>query len=175
MALTNGRPVSPRFPNILAHVQIRQWDAEVEALLDTGFNGDVAIPADVLPDVGPPDGHSRWTLADGSPVFAPYFVGTVHLIGLGPFTAVFIVLGDELSLEREERRTSRLFWITASASSFSRSRDLGEALSMCMPSQSFRGAVTLTASVGVVAYQDGPVGTQPRSSSIPSTAASPSA
>ena len=42
-----------------------------------------------------PSGYTRWTLADGSPVIAPYFLGTVDLAGHGPFSAVVIVLGDQ--------------------------------------------------------------------------------
>ena len=68
---------------------------DVEAHLDTGCDGDVALPAGLLANTGPPDGYSRWSLADGSPVFVPYDVGTVELDGLGPFPALVIVPGDE--------------------------------------------------------------------------------
>ena len=95
MAVTNGHLVSSRFPYVRARVQVRQWHADVEALLDTGFDGDVAIPPGFMPDVGPPDGQSRWTLADGSRILTPYYVGTVHLASLGPFPAIVIVVGDE--------------------------------------------------------------------------------
>lgn len=95
MAVTNGHLISPRFPYILARVQVRQWAVDVEALLDTGFDGDVAIPVGHMPNVGQPDGHTRWVLADGSRVLTPYYAGTVHLAGHGPFPATVIVLGDE--------------------------------------------------------------------------------
>jgi predicted aspartyl protease len=93
--VTNGHLISHRFPYVLARIQVRQWHADLEMLLDTGFDGDLVLPSGFMPNVGPPDGHSRWALADGSPVFVPYYVGTVHLAGLGPFPAVAIVLGSE--------------------------------------------------------------------------------
>jgi hypothetical protein len=68
---------------------------DVEALLDTGYEGDVAIPASLIAGVGPPDGHNQWSLADGSPVLVPYYIGTVELSGLGPFLALVIVIGDQ--------------------------------------------------------------------------------
>jgi len=93
--VTNGQIASPRFPYVLSHIQIRTKSADIEALLDTGYDGDVAVPADFVAGIGPPDGFSRWVLADGSPVLVPYFIGTVQLAGLGPFPALVIVLGDK--------------------------------------------------------------------------------
>ena len=96
--MTNGHgrgQSSPRFPYLTARIKVHQRDVEVEALLDTGFDGDVAVPAGLLTDGHPPDGHSRWTLADGSSVLVPYYVGTVELGGHGPFPAVVITLGSE--------------------------------------------------------------------------------
>ena len=95
MAVTNGHISSPRFPYVPSHIHVRGQSADVDALLDTGFDGDVAVPADFVAGVGPPDGISRWVLADGSPVHVPYYIGTVQLDGLGPFPALVIVLGDE--------------------------------------------------------------------------------
>lgn len=98
MAVSNGHgsgQSSPRFPYLAVRIEVGQRDATVEALLDTGFDGDVAVPPGLVTNGHPPDGHSRWTLADGSSVLVPYYVGTVELAGLGPFPAVVIVLGDE--------------------------------------------------------------------------------
>lgn len=44
MALNSGRFVSARFPYLTVRVEVRQRDARVEALLDTRFDGDVAVP-----------------------------------------------------------------------------------------------------------------------------------
>jgi len=93
--MTNGALVSRRFPYILGRVHIGGQGVDVEALLDTGFDGDVAIPDALIKQAGSPDGHSRWRLADGTSVLVPYYVGTVELAGLGPFLALVIVLGDE--------------------------------------------------------------------------------
>jgi hypothetical protein len=64
-------------------------------LLDPGFDGDVAVPPGLVTDGRPPDGYSRWTLADGSTVLTPYYVGAIRLGGHGTFPAGVIVLGDE--------------------------------------------------------------------------------
>jgi hypothetical protein len=54
------------------------------------------LPADI-----PPRGHLRWTLADGSAVLAPYYLGTIRVGALGPFPALVTVLGDEPLIGRE--------------------------------------------------------------------------
>src|SRR5438105_8462844 len=99
--MTSGPITSHRFPYLPIRISVRDHTADLEALLYTGFDGHVVIPARMITDVDPPDGHVRWTLADGSPVVAPYFVGTVQVGGLGPFPAVITALGDEPLVGRE--------------------------------------------------------------------------
>jgi predicted aspartyl protease len=93
--MTNGRLLGQRFPYLPVSIDVHQRVANVDALLDTGFDGDVAVPDGLVTNGQAPDGHSRWTLADGSAVLVPYYLGTVELDGHGPFQAVIIVLGDE--------------------------------------------------------------------------------
>ena len=93
--MNNGRYISSRFPYLAVRIEARLQVADVEALLDTGFDGDVAVPQSLVTDSQPPDGHSRWALADGSTVLVPYYQGTTHLGDLGPFPATVIALGDE--------------------------------------------------------------------------------
>ena len=93
--MTHGRILGTRFPYVPVRIEVQQRIADVDALLDTGFDGDVAVPDSFVAPGLVPDGHSRWTLADDSAVVAPYDLGTVELDGLGPFQAVVIVLGTE--------------------------------------------------------------------------------
>lgn len=51
----------------------------MEALLDAGFDGDIAVPPDLVTNGEIPDEYLIWTLADGSEVLAPAFLGTARL------------------------------------------------------------------------------------------------
>lgn len=66
----------------------------VDALLDTGFDGSVAVPPDVVSGASPDD-YLIWTLADGSQVLAAAFLGTARLGNLEPFPVLVTALGDE--------------------------------------------------------------------------------
>lgn len=84
------RPIS----HLPLRLEVRNRVHTLEALIDTGFDGDIAVPADMLVNVEPDD-HQRWTPADGTHVSAPYFVGTVQVGAVGTFEAVITALGDE--------------------------------------------------------------------------------
>jgi len=86
---------SSHFPYVPLHLEMGHRDADVEALLDTGFHGDVALPAGLTTDGEPADGYLPWTLADGSEVSAPAYDARVQIGELPPLPAVVIVLGDE--------------------------------------------------------------------------------
>ena len=66
----------------------------VDALLDTGFDGDVALPQQLVAEALP-DGYLPWVLADGSNVLAPAYEGTVQIGSTAPLAAVMIALGEE--------------------------------------------------------------------------------
>lgn len=93
--MTNGRLVSLRFPYLPIQLELRLQGVELEALLDTGFDGDVIVPRPLITTRFAPDGYLWWTLADGSRVLAPYYVGTVRVGQLGAVPAVVTTLGDE--------------------------------------------------------------------------------
>lgn|SRR5574341_383355 len=95
MAIRPKRLVSSRFPYLPLTVEVRQWKEDIEAFLDTGFDGDIVLPSDLIRNGEPPDRYLPWKLADGSEVITPAYVGTVSLGQLGRFPAVIIVLGDE--------------------------------------------------------------------------------
>jgi predicted aspartyl protease len=95
MAMTPPRLVSSRFPFVPIRLRVRTRDEALEALLDTGFDDDVVVPAGWVGNGRPPDGYIRLELGDASLVMAPYYDGTVELAGLGKYPVVVIALGDE--------------------------------------------------------------------------------
>lgn len=95
MAVSDQWVVSPRFPYLPIRVSVRGQELDLEALLDTGFDGHVVVPTDLLGDGDRPDGYLRWKLADGSPVLAPYYLGSLAIGRLGPYPVVVTALGDE--------------------------------------------------------------------------------
>lgn len=88
---------SSRFPFVPIMLEVRGRQISIEALLDTGFDGHVAVPSHLLGN-GPlqqPDGYAQWRLADGSIVSAPLYAGRVRIGQMGPYLATVTVLGDE--------------------------------------------------------------------------------
>ena len=60
-----SRVVSDDFPYLPIRVTVRGWEAEGEALLDTGFTGELIVPADAIPqDIGPPAYFITYRVAD---------------------------------------------------------------------------------------------------------------
>ena len=96
----NPRVESTHLPYLTLRLAAGTYTLEVEALLDTGFDGDVAVPPRLWTSGEPPDQYLIWTLADGSEILAPAFIGTAHL---GPFPespVLITTLGDEPLLGR---------------------------------------------------------------------------
>lgn len=102
----NQRAVSSRFPYLPIHLQVRinpttDKEADLEALLDTGFDGDVVVPSNFHSNGHPPEAYLRWTLADGSQVEAPAFRGVLYIGEMGPISVVVTALGDEPMIGRK--------------------------------------------------------------------------
>jgi len=95
------RVVSTTYPFLSVHVELRAHRGELLALLDTGFTGDLTVPAG-FPDggLGSPDGYAPCELADGSIVHVPYYLGTVEIVGLPPSHALVLLLGTQYLLGR---------------------------------------------------------------------------
>ena len=71
------------FPYVRVRISIRSWQTETLALLDTGFTGDVMIPANVLPDdIGNPDSVRRYRVADDRIATAAAFYGDLAIPGV---------------------------------------------------------------------------------------------
>lgn len=92
MAL-DRRLESDRFPFLPLVIETLGRTLDVEALVDTGFDGDVALPTDLLVGSGMPNGYAHWILADGTQVLAPGFSATVELPGFDPFPIVVSAIG----------------------------------------------------------------------------------
>ena len=86
-----GRVVSRDFPYLPIRVAVRGWEAEAEALVDTGFTGEIIVPADiVLQDIGPPAYFVTYRVADDRVISSPVFYGDVEIPGLPPVTDIAI-------------------------------------------------------------------------------------
>lgn len=81
--------VSNNFPFIPIVVTVRKRIEKVEALIDTGFEGDIVVPKGLLTNGDPPDTILPWQLADGK----------VKLRNIS-FTVSVITLGNEVMIGR---------------------------------------------------------------------------
>jgi predicted aspartyl protease len=88
------RLVSGHFPYLPLRLDVHGRTFTVEALIDTGFDGDVAVPPDLLAG-DEPDDYQRWTLADGAVVYTPMYFGTVQVGDVGSLDVLVTALGDE--------------------------------------------------------------------------------
>ena len=91
----NQRIISSRFPYIPVRVQLGRRTFNVEALLDTGFDGAIILPSALVANGAPVERYVRVVLADSSRVLAATYVGTLRIGGMPPFRARIIALGDE--------------------------------------------------------------------------------
>lgn len=104
----NPRFESTRFPYLTLRLAAGTFTFEVEALLDTGFDGDVAVPPRMWASGERPDQYLTWTLADGSEILAPAFIGIAHLEPFPDFPVLITALGDEPLLGRDVSDRFRL-------------------------------------------------------------------
>jgi predicted aspartyl protease len=101
----SNKLISTRFPflPLTVHVRVtnrKNIDLDTHALIDTGFSGDIVVPATEELKQYPADAYATWTMADGSEVMAPIFLGTIHFPHLDDEVAVMVgvtvtVLGDQ--------------------------------------------------------------------------------
>ncbi len=89
------KSISTRFPYLSLELQVRYRKEKIEVLLDTGFDGDIAIPKGLLTNGNPPDGLLPWKLADGSKIVAPAYIGKIRVGQMAPLQVIVITLGDE--------------------------------------------------------------------------------
>jgi predicted aspartyl protease len=91
-------PVSLSLPK--ANTQL-QSPRGFEALVDTGFTGDLLIPSQWLQSEELPHAYANWTMADGSEVMAPIFTGVLSFPKLSGEIPVSVVsLGEQAIIGR---------------------------------------------------------------------------
>ncbi|MPZ13519.1 MAG: hypothetical protein GEU73_03700 [Chloroflexi bacterium] len=86
--------ISDRFPYLPLVLDLGSRSESVEAFIDTGFDGDLALPTDLLQG-GRPVANFNCVFADGSEVKTPVYRGRVRVGGLGVFRVEIIEIGDE--------------------------------------------------------------------------------
>jgi predicted aspartyl protease len=96
---------SRRFPFLPLAIRVRVTTGkhlalDTHVLIDTGFSGDIVVPHTGELKHYPPDAYATWTMADGSEVLAPMFLGTIRFPELAEDTAEMVgvtitVLGDQ--------------------------------------------------------------------------------
>jgi len=106
---------SSRFPYLRVVIEIGtpqriEQTLDVEALVDTGFDGSVMLPPRTIDPSIRPDTRLDWTLADGSSIRTPAYLATVRIGALAPVVTVVIALGDEPLLGREVTDRFRLIF-----------------------------------------------------------------
>ena len=112
--MTSADPSTP-YPYLRVHVQIGsprhiEQELDLEALVDTGFDGGLTIsPALIDPSITP-DTHLPWQLADGSQILTPAYLATVQIAQFPPVTTIVIALGDEPLLGRSVTDSFRLIF-----------------------------------------------------------------
>ena len=94
--------ISTDYPYLPIRVQIRDWQDEASALLDTGFTAELVIPERLLDQgFGFPEEHIDVELGDGRIVNAPVYLGNLEIIGLPPISGLAIIaMGNEFILGR---------------------------------------------------------------------------
>jgi predicted aspartyl protease len=91
----NGRLESLRFPYLPITIMLRGLSYDLDALLDTGFDGDVIFPIGSIGADLAPNNETLWVMADGSEVRAPLYIGRATLRDLGTIPVTISVMGSE--------------------------------------------------------------------------------
>lgn len=87
--------VSSRSPYISIQVQVQGKIKNFDALVDTGFDGNVIIPRHQLMNGEPPSGYLPCKLADGSKITAPFYEGVIKIGKLPSLSIIILAMGDE--------------------------------------------------------------------------------
>jgi predicted aspartyl protease len=101
----SNKLTSSKYPFLPLSIHVRvssrkKIDIHTQALIDTGFSGDIVVPVTEEFKQSPPDAYATWTMADGSEVMAPIFLGTIRFPELDEDVAEMVgvtvtVLGDQ--------------------------------------------------------------------------------
>jgi predicted aspartyl protease len=101
----SNKLTSWRYPFLPLSIHVRvakrtQLDLDTQTLIDTGFSGDIVVPATKELLHSTPGAYATWTMADGSEILAPIFLGTIRFPELEEDAAEMVgvtvtVLGDQ--------------------------------------------------------------------------------
>jgi clan AA aspartic protease len=101
----SNKLTSTKYPflPLTIHVRVssrKSIDINTQALIDTGFSGDIVVPATGELKQYPPHAYATWTMADGSEVLAAVFLGSIRFPELNEDVAEVVgvlvtVLGDQ--------------------------------------------------------------------------------
>ena len=92
-AKTSGHKTAAKKVGSLT-VYINKRSETIEALLDTGFDGDIILPEGLLTNGKPPDSYLRFRLADQvTSVLAPAYLGRVEIADLGDAGETAAIIG----------------------------------------------------------------------------------
>ena len=93
--------VSNSYPFLAARITIRSFQSKISAYIDTGFDGYLIAPEELIMELGEPDYLSEWELGDGSIVDAQDYLGELEIIGLRENIEVRITaIGTEFIIGR---------------------------------------------------------------------------
>ncbi|KKR49376.1 MAG: hypothetical protein UX79_C0031G0004 [candidate division WWE3 bacterium GW2011_GWB1_47_11] len=98
--MTNRLLISKKFPYIPIQVKFRHRQEKAEALLDTGFDGDIIIPEGIVKNGEQADDYQLWRLADGSLISAPAYRGSVKISNIVLARVRVTVLGNKTLVGR---------------------------------------------------------------------------
>jgi clan AA aspartic protease len=91
--------VSTEYPYLQVKVTLHNFSSPFQALLDTGFDGYLVLPATLSPQLEKPDFQITTRLADGSRRMSPVYQGGVEIVGLNiVYVSRIILLGNECLL-----------------------------------------------------------------------------
>jgi clan AA aspartic protease len=101
----SSKLTSTKYPYLPLTIHVRvsnrkSIDLNTQALIDTGFSGDIVIPITEEIKKHEPDAYATWTMADGSEVLASMFLGTIRFPELDEDEAEIVgvtvtALGDQ--------------------------------------------------------------------------------
>lgn len=91
---------STRYPYVTIALTIEDHSISTEAVCDTGFDGDLAVPSELVPSDASPATYQTWRTAFESQHEAPVYIGTVTIGQYDAIPARIAVLGTETILVR---------------------------------------------------------------------------
>jgi predicted aspartyl protease len=110
----SNKLISHKFPflPLTIHVQVsnrKKITLHTQALIDTGFSGDMVVPVTEELKQATPGAIATWTMADGSEVLASIFLGSIRFSQLDTSSAELVgvtitMLGDQALIGRSVLR-----------------------------------------------------------------------